>query len=80
LVKQIGEHQNVWDEYLDPVLFGIRTSIQESTKYTPFYLMHGREARFPYEAEKLVLTKPGDVQERIDEITKFPSAKENINN
>ena len=32
-MKLIGERQCDWDEYLDPVLFSIRTSVQESTKF-----------------------------------------------
>lgn len=85
-MKLMGEHEDDWDDYLDPVLFSIRTSIQESTKFTPFFLMHGREAKFPLEAEK----SPGqsqlaDVQERIDYLSKlkdaiFPTAKKNIDN
>lgn len=82
-MKLIGVHQSDWDEYLDPVLFSIRTSVQESTKYTPFFLMHGREARFPFEAEKSCTPKLSDIQERIDCISKlkdavFPIAKKHI--
>ena len=32
---------------MDEDLFAYRTSQQASTKYTPFFLMHGREARSP---------------------------------
>ena len=51
-MKLMSDHTNDWDDYLDPVLFGIRTSVHESTKFTPFFLMYGREARFPLEVEK----------------------------
>ena len=40
-------NQEDWDQLLDNVLFAYRTSRQASTKYTPFYLMYGREARLP---------------------------------
>ena len=62
------EHEEDWDELLDPVLFAIRTSVQESTKFTPFFLMHGREARFPLEAENSEITSVsqlGDVQQAV---------------
>ncbi len=36
------DHQNNWDDLLDPALFSIRTSRQKSTKYTPFELMFNR--------------------------------------
>ena len=42
LLKVVNDHQNNWDELLDPVLFAIRTSRQKSTKYTPFEIMFNR--------------------------------------
>lgn len=45
----VNEHQNNWDDYLEDVAFSIRTQRQKSTKYTPFFLMFGREARTPLE-------------------------------
>lgn len=86
----VGEKENDWDNYLDPVLFGIRTSVQESTKFTPFFLMHGREARFPFEAERTSTVVVNtimleDVEKRIGCINKlkdaiFPVVKANIDN
>ncbi len=85
----VGENENDWDNYLDPVLFGIRTSLQESTKFTPFFLMHGPEARFPLEAERASIVSQnvmsGDIEERICCMKKlkdsiFPVAKSNIEN
>lgn len=86
-MKLVGERQDNWDEFLDPVLFGIRTSIQESTKHTPFFLMHGREARLPLEAEKsTVISDPSqladvtNVVHRLNVVREkiFPTAKKNI--
>lgn len=42
LVKLVNNQQTDWDEYLDGVLFAYRTSVQKSTKITPFELMYGR--------------------------------------
>ena len=47
LQKLVNESQNDWDELIDNVLFAYRTSKQDSTKFTPFFLMYGREARLP---------------------------------
>ena len=47
LQKLVNENQDDWDQLLDNVLFAYRTSRQASTKYTPFFLMYGREARLP---------------------------------
>ena len=51
-MKLIRDHDDKWDADIDPVLFGIRTLVQESTEFTPFSLMHGREARLPLEGDK----------------------------
>ena len=64
------------------------TSVQESTKFTPFFLMHGREARFPLEAENSEITSVsqlGDVQQAVHHLKEmrkkvFPQVKENIEN
>ena len=42
LSKLVNEHQNNWCDFLDEVAYSIRTQRQASTKYTPFYLMFGR--------------------------------------
>ena len=47
LVKYINADQSDWDENLECVLFSYRTSVHATTKYTPFYLMYGREAVLP---------------------------------
>ncbi len=52
LAKVCTTNQDDWDDFIDPVLFSYRSAVHETTKYTPFYLMHGREARFPLQVEK----------------------------
>lgn len=42
-----------WCQYLDSALYATNTSVQNSTKYTPFRIMFGRNPRFPLEAEKV---------------------------
>jgi hypothetical protein len=39
LEKLVNEKQNDWDVYIKHVLFAYRTSVNASTKYTPFYLI-----------------------------------------
>lgn len=41
-----------WGQYLDAAVFATNTSVQSTTKYTPFRMMFGRDPRFPLEAEK----------------------------
>ncbi|VDH93331.1 Hypothetical predicted protein [Mytilus galloprovincialis] len=43
----VDDHHKNWDVYIPYVLFAYRSSIQESTQETPFYLMYGRDARLP---------------------------------
>ncbi|XP_069038026.1 gypsy retrotransposon integrase-like protein 1 isoform X2 [Lepisosteus oculatus] len=47
----VTEKQADWDDYLDPVLFVFRNSINPTTKFTPFYIMFNREANLPNEIE-----------------------------
>ena len=50
LQRLVNEHR---DEFIDDDVFAYRTSRQDSTKYTPFFLMHGREARPPVDVQYL---------------------------
>ena len=74
----MGEHEVDWDDYIDPVLFSIRTSIQEYTKFTPFFIMHGREARLPLEAENRTVTSPSQLAEMTQTIDRLSKIRENI--
>ncbi|MED6259552.1 hypothetical protein ATANTOWER_025025 [Ataeniobius toweri] len=49
LSKVVDAHPNTWDEYLDAVMFGLRTKKQITTQHSPYLLMFGREARYPSE-------------------------------
>jgi hypothetical protein len=40
-----------WDQLIPSILFAYRTLKHESTKYTPFYLVYGREAQLPLDME-----------------------------
>ena len=52
LSKLMYDHNDDWCHYFDVAVFSINTSIQLTTKYSPFRMMFGREPRFPLEAEK----------------------------
>ena len=47
LGKTVQKQGHDWDEHLPYVLYAYRTSIQESTKESSFYLLYGRDARLP---------------------------------
>jgi hypothetical protein len=43
LSKYVQHNQNDWDVHLQKVMMGYRTSEHESTKYTPAFVLFGRE-------------------------------------
>lgn len=43
IAKKISEDQELWDTVLDSCLAAYRTSKQESTNYSPFFIMYGRD-------------------------------------
>lgn len=60
----VSKNQKDWDVFIPAALFAFRTSPSESTGETPFYLLHGREARLPME---ISLLPPGDPSSSIAE-------------
>ncbi|KAK7502145.1 hypothetical protein BaRGS_00006509 [Batillaria attramentaria] len=50
LLKTLRDEED-WVGALPGVLFAFRTSVQKSTRYTPFFLLYGRQARLPVEDE-----------------------------
>ena len=45
--KAVSQHGGDWDLYLPSALFATRTMRQDTTRFTPFELVYGREARQP---------------------------------
>ena len=50
IAKVVSEHQRDWDAYIDYITFCYNASIHRSTGYTPYFLMHGTEARWNIDA------------------------------
>jgi len=46
LSKCVSSNQRDWNEHLINIAFCYNASVHESTKYTPFFLMHGMEPRW----------------------------------
>ena len=46
-VKYVSRHQQDWDEYIPFLLFAYNTSVNPTTKHTPFYLTYGRDPILP---------------------------------
>ena len=49
IAKSCDIKERDWDDHLPFLLFAYRVSAQESTKESPFFLMHGRDPRMPTE-------------------------------
>lgn len=45
--KHITESGNEWDDHLKQLALAYKSSVHQSTSFTPFFLNHGREARLP---------------------------------
>jgi hypothetical protein len=45
-----NQHQTDWDVYLPYVLFAYRTTPHNTLKQTPYYLLYGRNPRFPFDS------------------------------
>ena len=66
LTALIHEFDDEWDEALPATLLAMRTSVNRTTGFTPFYLEHGREARLPVD----MIAGPPPIQpEHLDKYT-----------
>ena len=50
LTPYVNQNQDDWDEYLPYVLLAYRTTPHHTLKQTPFYLLYGRNVRFPFDS------------------------------
>lgn len=48
----VNEHQTDWDQFIEGALFAQRTKPQSSTKFSPFFLLYGREAMYSSQLPK----------------------------
>ena len=44
LAKYVQQDHHVWDTYIPAMLMAYRTSVNDTTRYNPFFLMHGRDS------------------------------------
>ena len=49
MLSKLVDENNDWDELIPYALYAYRTAVHASTKYTPFKLMFGRDAKSPVE-------------------------------
>ena len=63
LKRMCAERPSDWDRYVEPLLFAIRESPQESLGFSPFELLYGRKVRGPMSILKELWTGNVDVAE-----------------
>lgn len=69
--KYVDENQKDWDNWLPYILYAYRTSTRDSTKFTPFVLMFGREPVLPIEISlSPVEEKIWSEEQYLQELTK----------
>jgi len=50
IAMYVSSNQRDWDTFIPFVIFAYRTSMNESTKFDPFYLVYGRKAHLPIDS------------------------------
>jgi transposase InsO family protein len=77
LTMYTNEYPDDWDEHLNYCIWAYRTSTNDTTKHSPFYLLYGREALFPLDAMLESEEKYRSSEEYVAEIIqKLKIAKE----
>ena len=66
----INDHPFDWEEALPKVCLAYNTSVHATTRYSPFFLMYGREARLPvdimYGTQSPVLSTVDDYAQSLE--------------
>ena len=60
-----------WDQLIDNVLFAYRSSPHDSTRWTPFLLMYGREAHLPIDLTRVLQQETMDEPDLETKIAKM---------
>ena len=67
LVKFITSRKESWQDYLDTCVYAYNTSHHDSTRFTPFELMFGRQAVLPIDVRSDAVEAVDDVLTAVDE-------------
>ena len=49
LRKLAEDNPKQWNKFLQPAMFALRTQKQLTTQFSPYFLLFGREAKYPSE-------------------------------
>ena len=70
-----AQEEERWDEFLPELLMAYRASVHDTTKFTPFHLMFGREIRLPIDV--MFGKNPDPVQEHTEYARELRARLEN---
>ena len=76
--KLVNDQLDDWDDLVDDILFAYRTSRQDSTKFTTFFVMYIREARLPIEVSMPCRSKEFDDAYIDEKVTILVELKKQI--
>lgn len=68
LAKYVAGNQKSWCKYLQPAIFAMNSSVQKSLKYSPFFLMYGREPNLPVDVLHDRKFETPDVEDQIQKM------------
>lgn len=72
LSRSTGHAPHLWDQHLGMVLLAYRNGKQGSTKYSPYYLVFGREAVLPEQvaevSAKFAMGEEGEIEEYAQQL------------
>ena len=57
LLMYVKENHSDWDIHLPKVMLAYRSSVHETTKFAPYYILFGRDIRLPID---VAFNLPGD--------------------
>ena len=80
LVKKAHDDQHNWDRHINSVLFAYRTSAHKSTKMTPFFVMHIREANLgvDFNQPKQEPDSEEDMQQKVEALITMKTKVEDL--
>ena len=83
IAKYISQYNWEWDYFIQPALFAYRTKYQASTKFTPAFLMFGRNLQTPLSLEEQEFETEEeelewDINQHVDSITTVLDHTRNI--
>ena len=66
LVKYVTDKRDEWDDYLDTCVYAYNTSVQESTRFSPFEVMFGRKPTMPIDIDMATNTPEDQLQKYLE--------------